>query len=417
MSNSKHSLKCRICNSSSLSTYLDLGNLPLANNIGLSSEEALNKEKFPLVVQFCNNCGLSQLSEIVDPNILFGHYVYRSGISQGYINHCRKMAKDFKDKYLFKNKYKNFVIDIAGNDCTLLEQFKQEIPNIEILNIDPAKNLCEICEEKQIPVINDFLSIRVALEVVEKYGKAKLITATNVIAHVENICEFIVSCKILLEEEGVLVLEFPYLIDYIENIEYDTTYHEHLSYISITPIHKLCTKLNMKIIDIEKQKIHGGTVRVSITNESSFYNKVKDSVMKFLNIEELQGYNNINKYTGWASSINTLIKDFSSNIIKLKEQGYKISGFAASAKGVTLLNSTGMSREYIDYIYDQTPEKIGKFSPGTGIPIISLTELIENNPDYLVILAWNFAEEIIEKVRKLGYKGKFIVPIPEWQII
>ena len=416
MSNSKHNLKCRICNNSNLSTYLDLGNLPLANNIGISYVEALNKEKFPLIVQFCNNCGLSQLSEIVDPNILFGHYVYRSGISQGYISHCRKMAKEFKDKYLFKDKYKNFVIDIAGNDCTLLEQFKQEIPYIEILNIDPAKNLCEICEDKKIPVVNDFLSIRVALEVVEKYGKAKLITATNVIAHVENICEFLVSCKILLEEEGILILEFPYLIDYIENIEYDTTYHEHLSYLSITPISKLCTKLDMKIIDVEKQNIHGGTVRVTITNKNSNY-KIEDNVMKFLNIEELQGYNNINKYTGWASSIGILIKDFSDNIIKLKNEGHKISGFAASAKGVTLLNSTKMNTMYIDYIYDQTPEKIGKFSPGTGIPIISLTELIKNNPDYLVILAWNFAEEIIEKVKKLGYKGKFIIPIPEWKII
>ena len=137
-------INCKICNSQDLTSYLNLGDMPLANNLGLTHEEAINKDKFPLDVLFCNNCGLSQLSEVVDPNILFGHYVYRSGISMGYINHCRDMAKEFKNKYLLTNKYKNFVIDVAGNDCTLLEQFKKEIPYLEVLNIDPAKNLCDL---------------------------------------------------------------------------------------------------------------------------------------------------------------------------------------------------------------------------------------------------------------------------------
>lgn len=409
-------INCKICNSQDLTSYLNLGDMPLANNLGLTHEEAINKDKFPLDVLFCNNCGLSQLSEVVDPNILFGHYVYRSGISMGYINHCRDMAKEFKNKYLLTNKYKNFVIDVAGNDCTLLEQFKKEIPYLEVLNIDPAKNLCDLCRDKNIPVINDFLSIKIALQIIEEYGKAKLVTATNVVAHVENICEFIVSIKLLLDHDGVLVLEFPYLLNYIENLEFDTTYHEHLSYISITPLNKLCTKLDMRIINVENKNIHGGTVRVTISHNDSTY-KTDDNVMEFLNMEELQGYNNINKYSNWSSTIRNLISDFSNNIHKLKDEGYKISAFAASAKGATLLNSVNINKDIIDYIYDHTPEKVGKFSPGTGIPIIHPDKLIENNPDYIVILSWNFKEEIIEKIKALGYIGKFIIPIPQWKII
>jgi hypothetical protein len=416
MNTSKPNSNCKICNSRDLISYLNLGSLPLANNLGLTQEDAINKDRFPLDIQFCNNCGLSQLSEIVDPNVLFGHYVYRSGISLGYINHCRDMAKEFKTKYFFEGKYKNFVIDVAGNDCTLLDQFKKEIPYLEVLNIDPAKNLCKSCEDKEINVISEFLSIKVALQVVEEYGKAKVITATNVIAHVENICEFIVSIKILLDQNGVLVLEFPYLVDYIENLEFDTSYHEHLSYISITPLNKLCTKLDMKIINVEKKNIHGGTVRVTITHKNSMLN-IENSVTEFLSVEELQGYNSIKKYSNWSLAVKNLILNFSENITKLKSEGNKISAFGASAKGATLLNSTGINNNIIDYIYDHTPEKIGKFSPGTGIPIIHPNKIIEDSPDYILILSWNFKEEIIEKVRALGYKKNFIIPIPRWEII
>lgn len=416
MSASKKNLNCKVCKSKKLTTYLELGSLPLANNLGLTQEEAINKDKYTLSVQFCNDCGLSQLSEIVSPDILFGHYTYRSGMSLGYINHCREMAKEFKRKYLLTDASKNFVIDVAGNDCTLLQQFIEEIPNLKTLNIDPAKNLCEICADKKIPAINDFLNNGVANQAVQIHGTAQVIIATNVIAHVENIVEFILAMKTMLKDEGVIILEFPYLLNYIDNLEFDTTYHEHLSYISITPLQRLCDEIGMDIINVEPKDIHGGTVRVTIAHKTAIL-KREESVSFFIKKEEIGGYNHIGKYKKWAGLVDGLIKSLFTNVTALKQQGYKISAFAASAKGSTLLNSTKIDSSIIDFIYDHTPEKVGKFSPGTGIPIVHPNKIIEHSPDYILILAWNFKDEIIGKVRAMGYKGKFIIPVPYFVII
>jgi len=404
---------CRMCNSTYLTKYLDLGLMPLSNNLENTSKLAKNKERFPLQVMFCEECGLSQLSVVIDPSKMFSYYTYRSGVNGGYIKHCKQMCDELQSKYsLNKN---SFIVDIAGNDGSLLKQFKDKL-GLKVLNIDSASNLVAIAESQGIESIADFWSIELAKKVANSHRKADIITATNVFAHVNDVKSFIEASKYLLKYNGVLVLEFPYLVDFIENNEFDTVYFEHLSYVSVLPLNKLCHSLDMKIIDVEKQNIHGGTIRVSITHSLSEL-KIKESVNEFLLEEEKQGYNYVTKYYKWQSSIRELITNFSTNILELKKKGNKISSFAASAKGNTLLNSANITTDIIDYICDETPEKIGKFSPGTGIPIVHPQELLKNPPDYLIILAWNFKEEIIAKVRKLGYKGKFIIPIPSFQII
>lgn len=402
--------KCRICGKDELKSYLNLGMLPLANNLGETREDAISKDCFPLNVLFCPNCSLSQLSEVVDPRVLYSHYLYRSDMSQGYINHCKQMALDLRKKYNIIDNV-SFVVDVAGNTGTLLEQFRELMPNLKVLNIDPAKNLAPICRNKKIPVLTEFFSINSAMDTFLSYGKADIITATNVFAHVNSVRDFILSAKFLLHVNGVLVLEFPYIKDYIDDLEFSTSYHEHLSYIGITPLALLCKETDMKIISVEKQDIHCGTVRVEITHNTS--NRViEKSVDEFLNLEENEGFNSILKYIDWQLNVDNLVDELKSTVYKIKAEGKTVVGFAGSAKGNTLLNACGFTDNEISYIVDDTPEKQGKFSPKTGIKIVSVDELKVNKPDYILILAWNFTEEIIKRLDGL-YDGKFIIPVPE----
>lgn len=395
---------CRVCGNTSMIPYLDLGMMPLSNNLAKSPEDPIHTQTYPLVVNFCDKCGLSQLSIVVNPEEMFSNYVYRSSISQGYINHCKEMAISLKNRWeLDKN---SFHIDIAGNDCALLEQFSKVIGG-KILNIDPAINLKPICDAAEIPTITYFWGKEIAEKIVEKYGYANLITATNVFAHVDNVEEFMEAVKIVLMKEGVLVMEFPYLIDFIQKNEFDTIYFEHLSYFSVTPLKALCNSIGLNIVNVEEHTIHGGSLRVTIGRMDS-----DGTAEKF--IEKEKKYLSIDRCMEFSIDVKNTIEKMKEGVRSLDGT---LAGFAASAKGNTLLNSSTITSENMRYIVDETPEKIGKYSPGTRIPIVSMIDLIRTPPDYLMILSWNFADEIIEKVRKAGYKGKFIIPIPEFTIV
>jgi hypothetical protein len=404
---------CRGCNSTKLTKYLDLGLMPLSNNLETSSKLARNKQRFPLQVMVCEECYLTQLSVVIDPKEMYSYYTYRSSINRPYLQHCRKMAEDLRDKYNLSSE--SFHIDIASNDGSLLKEFKEEI-NIRVLGVDPAENLAAIAESQGIPTIADFWCKRVGEEIVNKYGKAQLITATNVFAHVDNIKEFIETVKSVLSPSGILVIECPYLIDYIEHLEYNQTYFEHLSTMSISPINHLCDVLGMKIIEVNKYNIHGGTIRITIAKQESKYD-VSPSVHNFIKNEEERGYTSRKLYLEWQSKVKKSIYSISENLLSLKKKGYKLSGFGASAKGNTLLNACNVTTDIIDVIIDETSEKIGKFSPGTGIPIVHKRYLLKTPPDYLVILAENFKDELIKRAKDAGYKGRFIVCLPKFEII
>jgi len=404
---------CRVCGSDKLVKYLDLGLMPLANNLEFTSIRAKQADRFPLQIMFCESCGLSQLSVVIDPEKMYSYYTYRSGVNEPYQVHCRDMAFDVGKKY----GPPIFHIDIAGNDGTLLKSFcdHYRFDDYKCLNVDPASNLTAISQANGIPSKNEFWSSAVAGEILQEYGPADLITATNVFAHVDDVTDFLNACKHTLNDDGVLLIECPYIIDFIENMEFDTTYFEHLSYMSVMPMHKLCSSLGLKIIDVEKQSIHGGTIRVTIAKDSSNH-IVQPSVMKFMDMEFQSRFNEITAYKKWNDRVKETIKEFSTAVLKLKKEGAKIACFAASAKGNTLLNSCNLSTDIIDYIVDQTPEKIGKYSPGIGIPIVNISELSKNPPDYIIILAWNFSEVIIPKIRK-ECNAKIIIPIPEFVIL
>jgi SAM-dependent methyltransferase len=308
-----------------------------------------------------------------------------------------------------------FHIDIAGNDGTLLKEalkVNEELHNVnyKVLNIDPAKNLCALSEANGIPAVSEFWRYQIGFD---HHDSVDLITATNVFAHIDDIEGFLKGVLAALKLKGVLVLEFPYLINFIEGMEFDTVYFEHLSYMSIRPLVELCNKLQLDVIDCRINSIHGGSLQVTICHEMQY--KINQNVYDLAHSE--LNYQSIDTFKNWGTKVQLLINDFGIKILELKKSGAKIGSFAASAKGNTLLNSAGINTDLIDFIADETPEKIGKFSPGTGIPIVNKDEIMRQNPDYIVILSWNFADAIMDKITNMGFEGKFIIPIPEFKVI
>jgi hypothetical protein len=396
----KDHVKCRCCGSDKLEPYLDLGMMPLANNLELTKEDAINAQRFPLKVLLCQDCSLSQLSVVIDPELLFSNYFYRSSMSQGYKDHCKQMAIDLKEKYGFNGD--SFIIDIAGNDGALLHEFEKVIKPWKSLNVDPAKNLVKANEALGVRQYCVFWGMEAAKQLQNTcWPKADLITATNVFAHVDDVKGFLEAAKFALKPEGVIVIEFPYIRDFIEKGEFDTVYFEHLSYFSITPLELLAFDCDLHIANITKQNIHGGSVRVELKHGAK------------VGFAELGLPEFFIDYKTYSDKVQECVEAFKKGIANLDGT---VACFAASAKGNTLLNVVGETSR-IEYIVDETPEKIGKYSPGTGIEVVPLIHLSAFPVDYLIILSWNFADEIISKCKAAGYTGKFIIPIPTWQIV
>lgn len=403
-------MQCRCCGSTNLTPYLQLGEMPLANNLCDTQQDALDAERFDLTIMFCNDCSFSQLSEVVEPEKLYRYYTYRSGMSKGYVTHCKKMAVEFKERYNLTNE--SFVIDIAGNDGTLLTEFKQHI-GCEVLNVDPSINLSKYAVANGINCYTEFWNSENARLINAAFGKADLITATNVFAHVNDLKDFLEGVELMLKDKGILVLEFPYLVDFIQNNEFDTTYFEHLSYIALQPIHLLINKHGLYVHKVEKINIHGGTIRLIIAKKSN--SLLGDgSLVQALWYENKADFHKLYPYLNFAQKSNEILKELNYTIAMLLLDGKTISAFAASAKGNTLLNAANLTYKQLEYIIDETPEKIGKYSPGTGIPIVNIPNTWT---DYILITAWNFKYEIIAKCRENGFAGKFIIPIPKVEII
>lgn len=387
--------------------------MPLANNLAATADDAKAMARYPMQVSFCRDCSLSQLTVVIDPREMFSNYAYRSSISSAYVDHCRAMARALAESPGLQAD--DLVVDIAGNDGALLSVFKQEL-GVRVVNVDPAENLAEIAERQGVTTITSFWDANVAQQIVEEYGRPKLITATNVFAHVDDVRGFVAAARECLEDDGALMLEFPYGVDFIEHREFDTIYFEHLSYVLIEPVCRLAADLAMQVFDVQKQNIHGGTVRVFIGAVG--VHEVRPTVSAFVTAEAAGGYHDVDVYEAWNAEIQDLIDDLVAQIRGLREQGSTVAAFAASAKGNTLLNACGFAADDVAYIVDDTPEKIGRFSPGTGIPVVDRSVLAADPPDYLLILAWNFSREIIASTTEYSAGGgKYIIPIPAFEII
>lgn len=404
----KELYQCPVTLSKTKVTYLDFGLMPLVNNLNDTKEESLLCPRFPLSVNYYPDSGLSMLSVAVDPNVLFGHYVYKSGTSQPYIEHCKEMFQ-YLSKFV-SLKDNDTCVDIGGNDGTLLKTFRDSTnTKLNLLNIDPSENIGKISEQAGIPTLTKMFDNSVGC--LPNIGKkCKVITSTNVFQHTENIGSFVGGIYHALRTDGIWCLEFPYWKRDLETYQYDQVYHEHIYYYLLTPLCKLFADRGLEIIDVSEQKIHGGTLRiVSRIGRSKSPNPVTTNLLK----EESQFTNEF--YSKWNEDVKDHLKQSKVFFDDLKRHGKKIAAFGAAAKGCTFLNAAKINHETIDYIVDDTDTKQNKFMPGTGIQIVSRETLIKNPPDYIVILAHNFADYITESLRPI-YKGKFIKMFPSIKV-
>ena len=402
--------QCPITGDTNPIKYFNLGNVPLVNNLCSNREESLNCSRYPLEVQYFPSSGLSTLTHIVDPKVLYTNYTYKSGVSYPYIEHCEEMFK-FLNVYL-ELKDKDRVLDIGGNDGTLLKTFLKFQPGLNILNIDASENLTDIATKNGIPSLYAFWNADLARKINKKF---RLIVTTNCFQHTKPIESFVEGISISLEKFGIWCLEFPYWKTSIETNQFDQVYHEHVYYYLVKPLSLLLDKYNLRIIKAVKYPIHGGTMRLLISHKGELgeaFQPCDYSVPPTLENEKF----NINDYLKWGENIKQHIQESKQLILDLKQQGYKIAGFGAAAKGCIYLNTMGLTDEHIDYVVDDTNLKQNKFIPGTGIKIVDRSILKSDPPDYILILAHNFAEYIIKSLI-LEYKTKFIILLPKIKII
>ncbi len=404
---------CRICSSQDLELILDLGEQPLANAFIKKEDLEKDENKFPLKLYLCKNCYLLQLLDIVDKELLFKEYLYLTSASKPIVNHFKKYASDVYEEFL-KEIDNPLVIEIGSNDGSLLKEFKKN--GADVLGIEPAENIAKMANETGIPTKNVFLNYNVAKEISLK-KKASMIVANNVFGHVEDLKEFMKCIKILSNDKGIFVFEVPYLIDLIQKLEFDTVYHEHLSYFSLMPLMKLMEEFNLQIFDVKKQKVHGGTIRVFVSQKNNFKNTI--NLQKLIKLEKEFGIEEIKTYQKLSENVKELKNQLQNKLLEFKKNGKTIFGYGAPAKGNVLLNYCNIGSQFLDYIVDTTPLKQGLYSPGMHILVKSNIQDTEKSSEQVaLLLAWNYEQAIINKEEEfLKNGGKFLVPIPIPKII
>ena len=403
---------CRLCGGAHLTLVLELAPTPPAN--AFVPKEELNKTQqcFPLDVFFCEDCAHVQLLDIVDPSVLFENYVYVSGTSPSFVAHFESYAKSVLDQ--FKPAKGSLVLDIGSNDGTLLRFFQKA--GMKVLGIDPAKNIAEQATKNGIETMATFFSPQIAKDIRSKYGPASVITGNNVFAHIDNLEAVVEGIRTLLAPDGVFVFEVSYLVDVFEKTLFDTIYHEHLDYHSVKPLVPFFKRLGMELIEAQRVSSHGGSLR-GIAQLKGGPNKVGASVSQAIALEEQLGLDKAQTFRQFGDNINSLKMALGKLLRELKSSGKKIVGFGAPAKATTLMYHFGIGPDLIDFIAEDSPLKQHLFSPGSHIPVLPREALYEQKPDYVLMLAWNFAEPIMKSLKP--YKdagGHFIVPIPKLEI-
>jgi len=404
---------CRLCNSKNLIKVISLGKKPPANAFLKRNELKSNEKYIPLDLFFCNNCSHLQLGIVVNPKTLFKNYVYVSGTSKIFFNHFKLYANQLIKKH--KLNKDDLVVDIGSNDGTFLSFFKKK--KIKILGVDPAKKISNNANKKKIKTINNFFSTKIAKKISTKYGKAKVISANNVFAHIDNLSSFMTGINLLLKNDGIFVTEFSYVKDVIEKKLFDTIYHEHLDYHSLTPLVKFFKKFNLYISEIKKNNSHGGSLRLVV---KKYYDKknllMNKNVKSFFNDEINMKINKIAKYKTFNNEIKRY-KELSVNFFSKIDKKKTIAGYGAPAKLTTLTHYLKIGKR-IKFIFDDNILKIGLYTPGYRIKVYDPKFLYKFMPDYTIIFAWNFSKSIIKKHRKyLDLGGKFIIPYPKFNVI
>ena len=399
---------CHMCKSGNLTQVLDLGMHPHSDDF-LSEDRLSDVEHvFPLRLVSCGECGLLQIDYFVNPEILYRtNYIYESSITASGVSHYKNMAATIAGRFSFKQS--SLAVDIGSNVGVLLSGFKEN--GFSVLGIDPAETVAQKAIDNGIETVIDFFQKEVAEAIVKNKGKAKVVTGTNVFAHLHDIDSATKGISVLLDDDGVLVIEAPYAVDFIKKVEYDTIYHQHIGYLSVRPMASYFERFDLELFDVERNDIHGGTLRYYVGHKGA--HTVTNHVAKFMEDEEVFGVYDRSRLQKFAKDVHLQRSQLRTLLDSLKGEGKTVVGISAPAKGNTLLNFCGIDGYYLDFITEKSDLKKGLFTPGTHIPIYDDCKLLEVQPDYAIILAWNFADEIMKNLSEYSKKGgKFIIPIP-----
>jgi SAM-dependent methyltransferase len=404
---------CRSCGGVDLREVLSLGSTPLANALRTKDQLGRPEAQFPLVLVYCDACNLTQITETVPPEQLFGNYPYFSSFSDTIVAHAADLVgRVIRD---FSLSSGSLAAEVASNDGYLLQSYERA--GVPVLGIEPASNIAGVAAEKGIRTVCDFFSADLAEKLVLHYGRADVIHANNVLAHVADLNGFVAGLARFVKDSGVIVVEVPYVREMIERVEFDTIYHEHLCYFSLRALDRLCKRHGLTILDVERLDIHGGSLRIFAGLEGRGRHP-STRVGELLDDEDRTGVGGEAFYLTFAERVEHVKTELMALLRTLRGSGKRIAAYGASAKGSTLLNYAGLTATEIEFVADRSTVKQGRYTPGTNLLIRGPEALLAERPDYVLLLTWNFAAEILQQqhlYREQG--GKFIIPIPEPQIV
>src|SRR5262245_27719575 len=406
-------MTCRACERSDLQPILDLGCTPLANRLLQENELAQHEPRFPLELVFCPRCTLVQITETVSPEILFRDYVYFSSFSDTMLAHAGRLAQSLVEQRRLTGD--SLVLEAASNDGYLLKHYAQR--GVPVLGVEPARNIAAVASANGIRTECDFYGLETAKRFRAEGLQANVFHANNVLAHVADLNGFVAGIAAILKPGGIGIIETPYIKDLLDKIEFDTIYHEHLCYYSLTALHHLFSAHGMQIVDVERLTIHGGSLRIKAQLQSSA-DECSPRVCELLENERQWGVNTLAAYRGFADRVLALKEQLTTLLADIRADGKRIAVYGASAKGSTLLNYLGIDNSTLDFLVDRSSVKQGRFTPGTHFRIDAPRRLLDDMPHYCLLLAWNFADEILAQQQEYVRRGgKFILPLPVPQIV
>jgi SAM-dependent methyltransferase len=405
--------ECRACGSSNLQLILALGRTPLANALLTAAELDQPEDTYPLDLVFCPTCSLVQISETVAPEKLFSEYLYFSSFSNTMLSHAQKVVHQILESRSLGPD--SLAIEIASNDGYLLQFYREA--GVPVLGIEPAINVAQVAEETHgIPTLNEYFNSALARRLVASGRQADVIHANNVLAHVPDLNGFVSGLQLLLKDDGICVIEAPYVKDLVDGCEFDTIYHEHLCYFSLIALNRLFDSHRLVIQDVELLSIHGGTLRLFVTQKNGA--EKGQSVSKLIAQERAEGLDKFHYYEGFARRVEQLKTSLQNFIYERKQERKSLAAYGAAAKGSTLLNYFGIGRDSLDFVVDRSPHKQGLYMPGVRLPIYAPEKLLQEMPSYVLLLTWNFADEILEQQAEYRQRGgRFIIPIPELRVV
>jgi 2-polyprenyl-3-methyl-5-hydroxy-6-metoxy-1,4-benzoquinol methylase len=408
-------MQCRFCNTTLKNIFVDLVNSPASNSF-LTAEELNEPEIFyPLKVYTCHQCFLVQLDEYKKSDAIFdSNYVYFSSYSASWLQHAKKYTDMMAQRFGYDEN--SMVIEVASNDGYLLQYFKQK--NIPVLGIEPTANTAEAAKEKGIDTVVDFFGKRLANELLSKNITADLLLGNNVLAHVPDILDFVAGLKIILNPTGVITMEFPHLMQLVDNNQFDTIYHEHFSYLSFHTVQQIFKSQGLQMFDVEEIPTHGGSLRIFAKHISDATKKISGNVAALLEKESQKGLIGLSYYDNFQQKALKVKIGLTEFLLQQKKAGKKVAAYGAAAKGNTMLNYCGIKKDMIDFVVDANPHKQNKFLPASHIPVKNEDYLKAAKPDFVIILPWNLKEEITQQLSYIqDWNGKFVVSIPELIIL